>query len=171
MKARNLPVSADQLRRSAFEGNAADIRLLLDAGVNVNSGERLADSALYSAVFSGCGAKQGETEGLVGAVDVLVGAGADLKRKDDNGNTILISAAQMCGPKIVTRLVAGGADVKAANNSGMNALAMALLMHHPDSAEVLVNKGARLAPGQVQMLGASVTDARGKAILQRAAGK
>jgi hypothetical protein len=171
LKARNLPVSADQLRRSAFEGNAPDIQLLLDAGVNVNSGEKLSDSALYSGVFSGCGAKQGETEGLVNAVNVLVVAGADLKRKDDNGNTILISAAQMCGPKIVTRLIAGGADVKAANNSGMTALSMALLMHHPDSAEVLVNKGARLTPAQVQMLTASITDARGKAVLQRASGK
>jgi hypothetical protein len=36
---------------------------------------------------------------------------------------------------------------------------------------VLVNKGARLTPAQVQMLTASITDARGKAVLQRASGK
>ena len=55
--------------------------------------------------------------------------------------------------------------------SGMTPLAMALLMRHPDSAEVLVSKGARLSPSQVQMLSASVTDPRGKAIMQRAAAK
>ena len=115
--------------------------------------------------------KQGETEGLVSTVNVLIAAGADLKRKDDNGNNILMSAAQMCGPKIVSALIAAGADMKVTNGSGMTPLSMALLMHHPDSAEVMVNKGARLTPSQVQMLSASVTDPRAKAIVQRAAGK
>jgi Ankyrin repeats (3 copies) len=171
LKARKLGVSADQLRRSSLEGNAADVQSLLDAGVNVNSGAGLSDSALYFAVFSGCGGKQGETEGLVNTVNVLIAAGADLKRKDDNGNNILMSAAQMCGPRIVTALVAAGADIKLTNGSGMTPLGMALLMRHPDSAEVLVSKGARLNASQAQMLNASVTDSRAKAIIQRAAGK
>jgi len=42
-------------------------------------------------------------------------------------------------------------------------------MHHPDAAEVLANKGAKLSAQQVQMLSASATDARSKAIIQRAA--
>ena len=132
---------------------------------------RLGDSAIYFAVFSGCGEKQGETDGLVNTVNVLLAAGADVKRKDDNGNNILMSAAQMCGPKIVTALIAAGADIKVTNGSGMTPLSMALLMRHPDSAEVLVNKGARLTASQVQMLSASVADPRSKAIVQRAAGK
>jgi hypothetical protein len=171
LKARNLGVSADQLRRSSLEGNAADVQALLDAGVNVNSGSGLTDSALYFAVFSGCGDKPGETENLLKTVNVLVGAGADVKRKDDNGNNILLSAAQMCGPRIVTALIEAGADMKVTNGSGMTPLAMSLLMRHPDSAEVLVSKGARLAPSQVQMLSASVTDPRSKVIIQRAATK
>ena len=171
LKARKLGVSADQLRRSALEGNAVDVQSLLDAGVNVNSGAGLSDSALYFAVFSGCGGKQGETDGLINTVNVLIAAGADVKRKDDNGNNILMSAAQMCGPKIVASLIAAGAEVNLTNRSGMNALGMALLMHHPDSAEVLVSKGARLSASQVQMLSASAADPRSKAIIQRAAGR
>ena len=147
------------------------MKLLLDAGVNVNSGAKIGDTPLYFAVFSGCGAKKGETEALVATVDALVTAGADLKRRDDNGNTILTSAAQMCGPKIVARLIAAGADVNAASNTGITPLGMALLMHRADSAEVLVAKGARLTPAQVQMLGAAVTDPREKALVQRAATK
>lgn len=168
LQGRKLGVSADQLRRSAHEGNAADVQSLLDAGVNVNSGSGLTDSALYSAVFSGCGAKQGETSELVDTVKVLLAAGADVKRKDDNGNTILMSAAQMCGPRIVAALIVAGADVKTSNGSGMNPLAMALLMRHFDSAEVLASKGARLSTSQAQMLNASVSDPRGRAIVQRA---
>jgi hypothetical protein len=171
LKKRNLPVSADQLRRSSLEGIPADVQALLDAGVNVNSGAGLNDSALYYAVFSGCGAKKGETDGLVNTVTVLLAAGADLKRRDDNGNTILTSAAQMCGPKIVGKLIAAGAEVNVANGGGMTPLSMALLMHRPDAAEVLVASGARLSASQVQMLSTAVTDPREKAILRRAAGK
>ena len=171
LKSRKLGVSADQLRRSAQQANPAEVQALIDAGVSVNSGSGLSDSAIYAAVFSGCGASQGETDGLVNTVTTLVAAGADLKRKDDNGNDILISAAQMCGPRIVGALIAGGADIKGASTTGLSALAMALLMHHPDSAEVLVNKGARLSPSQVQMISGSATDPRSKAIIQRATGK
>jgi hypothetical protein len=171
LKKRKLGISADQLRRSSLQGNAAEVRLLLDAGVDVNSGSALGDSALYFAVFSGCGAKQGETDALVDTVNVLLAAGADVKRRDDNGNNILMSAAQMCGPRIVGMLIAAGADMKVTNGSGMTPLSMALLMRHADSAEVLVAKGARLNASQVQMLNASVTDPRAKAVIQRASGK
>lgn len=171
LKKRGLAVSTDQLQRSSLQGIPADVQALLDAGVNVNSGTGLSDSALYFAVFSGCGAKKGETDGLVNTVTVLLNAGADVKRKDDNGNTILTSAAQMCGPKIVGKLISAGAEVNVANRGGMTPLSMALLMHRPDAAEVLVASGARLSASQVQMLDASVTDAREKAILKRAAGK
>lgn len=171
LKSRKLGVSADQLRRSALEGNALDVQALLDAGVDVNSGSALSESPIYFAVFSGCGAQRGETEGLVHTVDALIGAGANLKRRDDNGNGILMSAAQMCGPSIVAHLIASGAEVNVTNKSGMNPLAMALLMQHADAAEVLVSKGARLSASQVQMLTASATDARSKAIIRRASGK
>jgi hypothetical protein len=169
LKRRGLSVSADQLRRSALAGNVADVQALLRAGVNVNSGAGLNDSPLYFAVFSGCGAKQGETDALVATVDVLVGAGADVARKDDNGNTILTGAAQMCGPQIVMRLIAAGADMNAANGGGLTPLGMALIMHRTEAAEVLVAKGARLTPAQVQRLSGAVTDPREKAILARAA--
>jgi hypothetical protein len=53
----------------------------------------------------------------------------------------------------------------------MTPLSMALLMHHPDAAEVLIAKGARLNASQVQMLNASLTDPREKAIVKRAAAK
>ncbi len=70
-----------------------------------------------------------------------------MTRKDDNGNTILTSAAQMCGPRIVTRLIAAGADMNAANGGGLTPLGMALIMHRTEVAEVLVTEGARLSAG------------------------
>ncbi len=171
LKKKGLGVSADQLRRSSMEGNADDVQALLDAGVSANSGASLNDSPIYFAVFSGCGAKSGETEGLVGTVGLLLKGGADVKRKDDNGNTILMSAAQMCGGKIVSSLIAAGADVNVANGTGITPLGMAFIMHKADAAEALVTGGARLNTTQAQMVTAMVTDPREKAILQRATRK
>ena len=171
LKTRGLGISADQLRRSSLQGKADEVQLLIDAGVNVNSGAGLSESAIYFAVFSGCGAKQGETDALVSTVGVLIAAGADLKPRDDNGNTIMMSAAQMCGPRIITQLATAGAEVNVANRSSMTPLAMALIMHHPDAAEALVARGARLSASQVQMVSGSATDARSQAIIKRATGK
>ena len=171
LKKKGLGVSADQLRRSSLEGNAVDVQALLDAGVSANGGAGLNDSPLYFAVFSGCGAKSGETDGLVSTVGLLLKGGADVKRKDDNGNTILTSAAQMCGGKIVGSLIAAGADVNVTNGSGVTPLGMAFMMHKADAAEALVTGGARLNATQAQMVTAMVTDPREKALLQRATRK
>jgi len=170
LKRHKVGVSPDQLRRSALEGKYDEVRALLDAGVDVNAGGP-SDCAIYAAVFSGCGAARGENEALVKTVDTLLGAGADVKRKDDNGNNILMSAAQMCGPKIVSKIVAAGADVNIVNGSGVSPLGMAIIMRKLDSAEVLVDKGARIDARQAEMLGNVATDARAKAIVARAAGK
>lgn len=101
-------------------------------------------------------------------VRALLDAGVDVKGKGDNGNTVLISAAQMCGPKIVSKLVAAGAEVSAVNGSGISPLSMALIMQKLDSAEVLVDKGARLDAKQAQMVSGSATSPRAKGILARA---
>ena len=171
LKKKGLGVSADQLRRSSLEGNAADVQALLDAGVSANTGAALGETPLYYAVFSGCGAKQGETDGLVSTVGILLKGGADVKRKDDNGNTILMSAAQMCGGKIVSSLLAAGADANVTNGSGITPLGMSFMMHKADAAEALVNAGARLNAQQAQMVTAMVTDPKEKALLARATKK
>ena len=132
LKTKNVGVSADQLRRAALEGNFNQVRALIDAGVDVNAGT-WSESPLYAAVFSGCGAVQGENENLVKTVDALLAAGADVKRKDDNGNNILMSAAHMCGGKITAKLLGAGADPNVVNGSGVSPLGMALIMQKLDA--------------------------------------
>jgi len=90
------------------------VQALLDAGVSANGGAGLNDSPLYFAVISGCGAKGCETDALVSTVGMLLKGGADVKCKDDNGNTIMTSAAQMCGGKIVGSLTAAQATMVSA---------------------------------------------------------
>ncbi len=171
LKAHDLGASADQLRLSAQVGDAAAVKALLDAGVDVNAAGVLEQTPLYSLAFSGCGAASGENDGLAQTAQTLIAAGANVKLSGENGNTALISAAQMCGPRIVGLLVSAGAPVNAVNGSGMTALSMALIMQKLDAAEVLVNKGARLSPQQAAMLSGSATTSRAKALIKRASGK
>ena len=170
LKKKNVGVSSEQLFRSSLQGNFNEVRALIDAGVDVNAGT-WSESPLYGAVFSGCGAAGGENEALIKTVDALLGAGADVKRKDDNGNNIVMSAAQMCGGKIVAKLIAAGADPNIVNGSGVSPLAMALIMKKLDAAEVLVDEGARLDAKQAMMVSGSATDARSKAIIAKATAK
>ncbi len=168
LKKKGLGASTEQLRVSSLKGNPDEVHALLDAGAKVNGGATPHDSPLVAAVFSGCGAKGGETEDLEKTVDLLLAAGADVKKKDDNGNTPLFGAAQMCGPKIVGKLLAAGAEPNLVNGSGVSPLGMALIMQKLDSAEVLVEKGAKLDEKQLQMVSGVATSDRAKAIVTRA---
>ncbi len=167
LKDRRLGVSADQLRISSLEGDFEAVQALLEAGVDANAGEA-SESPLVRAVFSGCGKEGGENDSLIRTVEVLVAAGADPNRKDDNNNTALMSAAQMCGPAIVERLIAAGAEVNYKNGSGISPLAMALILGKVDSAQVLVDKGARLDKAQVEMLSGLPPNPRAQEIIKKA---
>ena len=168
LRARDIGVSVDSLQRAAHESNAQDVKELLKAGVPVD-GDGGNDTPLLTAMTA-C-SNEGETDLIVDVVDLLLKNGADVKRKDDNNNTPLITAAQYCGAKVVNRLIAAGADVNAMNGSSMTPLTIALVMGRFDAAEALVAKGARLTADQAKMINASVSDPRGKAIAAKATAK
>jgi hypothetical protein len=165
LRMREIEVSADSLHRAAFEANYEDVKQLLKAGVPVD-GEGGNDTPLLAAM-TGC-SKEGETDLIVDVVDLLVAKGADVKRKDDNANTPLITAAQYCGAKVVNRLIAAGADVNAMNGSSMTPLMIALVMGRFDAADALVARGAKLNAQQAEVMKNSVSDPRGKAIVAKA---
>jgi hypothetical protein len=168
LRMREIDVSPDSLHRAAFEANYEDVKQLLKAGVPVD-GEGGNDTPLLAAM-TGC-TREGETDLVVNVVDLLVTKGADLKRKDDNANTPLITAAQYCGARVVNRLIAGGADVNAMNGSSMTPLMIALVMGRFDAADALVAKGGKLNAQQAEVMKNSVSDARGKAIIAKATAK
>jgi hypothetical protein len=162
LKSRKLGASPDQLHRSAMEGKADEVRALLAAGVPVDAD----NGAALIGAMSAC-SSEGETAELVEVVGVLVEAGADLKRLDDNKNTPLITAAQYCGDKVVSKLVAGGANVNVTNGSGMTPLMIAIFSNRYEAAEALVAKGAKLTKDQAAMVSA-MPDPRAKALAQKA---
>lgn len=168
LKSRKVGVSHDQMMRSAIESKADEILALLDAGVDPNAGQpgsRPIDNAL-----SACAHDGGENDAILATLDALIKGGADLKARDGNQNTPLISAAQYCGARVVNLLVAAGAEVNIVNGSTITPLMMALIMDHLDAAEALVAKGARLTAQQAQIAGTK-DDPRVKAIVKKAMAK
>lgn len=168
LRTRDIDVSVDSLHRAAFEANYDDVKHLLMAGVPVDGNGSINTPLL--AAMTGC-TREGETDLVVNVVDLLVTKGADVKRKDDNANTPLITAAQYCGPRVVNRLIAAGADVNAVNGSGMTPVMIALVMGRFDAADALVAKGAKLNAQQAEIMKNSVSDPRGKAIVAKAMAK
>ncbi len=168
---RGLSASTDALRDAARRADADAVKALLDAGIAPDTGvSDLTQTPVYFAVAQGCASQGEETDWLVETVRLLVAAGADLSRVDDNRNTVLVSAAQYCGPRVIGVLVDGGASVNVRNGSGTSPLALALLMSRFDAAEALVAKGARLTK-QDQPMVSGVVDPRGKALIQKASGR
>jgi hypothetical protein len=169
LEERNLGVSFDQLRRSAIEAEPEEVQALIDAGVDVNAGSAV-DAPIIRAL-SACAHQGGENERILATIDVLLAAGADLKKMDDNKNTPLMSAAQYCGAGAVKKLIEAGAEVNVTNGSGVNPLTMALIMSKLDAAEVLADKGARLSADQVTMVSSIATDERAKGIVKKASAR
>ena len=118
-----------------------------------------------------CAHDGGENDQHVATIKALIAGGADLKRKDDNSNTPLMSAAQYCGAKVVKLLLDAGAEPAPRNGSGITPLGMAMIMSHFDAAEALVAGGARLDAKEAEMVSGSATDERAKAILKKATAK
>jgi hypothetical protein len=165
---RGIKVSTESLRTAARNADAEAVKALLDAGVAADTGAADAtQTPLYFAVAQACHSQGAETDWLVQTVSLLVTAGADVDKMDDNKNTPMMHAAQYCGPKIIGVLAAAGAKVDVKNGSGVSPLAMALIMSNFDAAEALVAKGARIAKSDAAMV-SGVTDPRGKAIVQKA---
>ena len=168
---RGITVSTDALRDAARRADPESVKALLDAGIAPDTGAATLDETpIYFATAIACHSQGADTDWLVETVKILVAAGADLSRLDDNRNTVLVSAAQYCGPRVIAALVEGGAKVGVRNGGGVSPLILALIVSNFDAAEALVAKGARLGKDDMVMV-SGVTDERGKAIVRKASGK
>jgi hypothetical protein len=168
LRTRDLGVSLDQMRLSAINGKADEIEALLAAGVDPNAGEA-GDVPLIRAMLR-C-SSDGESEVVVATVAALLKGRADVKRKDDNQNTPLMSAAQYCGGRVVGQLLAAGAEVAPRNGSGITPLGMSILLGRWDASEALIENGARLDATEAQMVTGYAVDERSTKVVKAASSK
>jgi ankyrin repeat protein len=89
----------EDLRRAAQSGNTAEVRSLLDAGIEVNATDNVGYTALMWA--SGMGHPE--------VAKLLIETGADINAQNNNGRTALMHASQAGHTEIVELLKRAGA--------------------------------------------------------------
>lgn len=170
LRTRSVGVSVDSLSNAIGQSRSDVVEALLDAGVDVNAPGPAGMSLLVTGVMVACSNKN-PLDAQLATLDLLVRRGVEVDRKDERGNTVLISAVQSCPLPIVEKLVASGAAPNPVNAQQFTPLKMAFVGGHWDIADFLVGKGARLTAKEAdQLFFEKPTDPAQLAILRRATG-
>lgn len=168
IRQRRLRASEAQLETSAREADVEAVEALLDAGFSANT-SGMGGSVLSAAAGMACMSASGDADRRVKTVRLLIARGADVKARDEVGNTVLIRAAKSCALPVVEALVDAGADIRAMNKEGLTPLAVALGGQNWDVAEYLVERGARLKKADIDAIFFEPpTDEKQLAIIRRA---
>lgn len=127
------PVSEDQLRQAAYEGEDSMVRELLGQGVNVNAADVDGRTAIMFAAFNG------HSEIL----RTLVNAGAMVDVRDAMGNTALMYASTGPFPESVLLLLEEGADPNTVDSDEhFSAVMHAASEGHLEVVKILIEHGA-----------------------------
>jgi len=130
--------SSERLAQYAAQGDATVVRLLLQAGVDVNATDpRRQVSALHNAA----------AQGHLALLTMLVERGAAVDRPDWHGNTPLINAAWHGHLDAVKLLHTGGARLDTVTAEGQTALSVATYSRNQALIDYLQMHQAPPAPG------------------------
>lgn len=140
-----------------YMDNPAAMKILIDAGADVNcvgeSGRTPLFEAIYTAYMAEEGYKQGDgvwihtTLYYIESIRLLIAAGANVNAKTKGGYTPLHQASMSFRghtdlPEIIHILLAAGAKVDARNNDGVTPLMWAAECNAVENAEALIAAGA-----------------------------
>jgi ankyrin repeat protein len=114
------------------------VRLLLEAGADVNAQDNAGDTALMKLADI----DRRWCPSPVEAVRVLLAAGARLDLRDRTGATVLVRDARQGKKEILCLLLAAGADVEARTADGSTALIVAAAAQPPAALLPLLRAGA-----------------------------
>lgn len=117
----------------AARGGDAELKALLNRGVNINATDEDGETALMEAADS----RNAET------VRVLIANGANVNAADEDGETALMIAADEGNAEVVRLLIEAGANVNARDEDGETALDKAIDERNHQVAEQLRAAGAR----------------------------
>ena len=129
---KTIPGPDGDLIRAAAAGDLEAARQAMDKGAK-------ADAATSDTTALLAAAHYGHRE----IVDLLLGQGADINKKDDQVGTTPLMAAIVGGePEIADLLVKRGADVNLKTKDGVSALFCAVAIEHPGLVSMLMERGA-----------------------------
>jgi hypothetical protein len=173
IEAHHSMVSGYSLGRAAADADTELVEALLDAGVDVNAPLPAGSTPLAEAAGSGCVSveRHPPLADRLATIDLLIARGAEVKRLDNGGNTLLVGAVH-CPLPVMEKLLAAGASAKTVGDTGFGPLQFALANGKWDLAELLVNHGARMSQKSVDELFFEKPDDPAKlALLKKATAK
>lgn len=173
IQARRSMVSGYSLGRAAADADTELVEALLDAGVDVNSPLPAGSIPLAEAAGSGCVSVEHHPPlaDRLATIDLLIARGADVKRLDNGGNTLLVGAVH-CPLPVMEKLIAAGVSATTVGETGFGPLQFALANGHWDMAELLVEHGARMSKKSIDELFFEKPDDPAKlALLKKATAK
>ena len=121
-----------KLHDAAKDGDAELVKLLIDAGTDVNKANANEWTPLCTA------AANGRTD----CVKLLINAGADVNKADEDSETPLFTAAANGHAECMKLLIDAGADVNKVDKEGWTPLSTAALEGHTECVKLLINVGA-----------------------------
>jgi hypothetical protein len=164
-------VSALGLSQAAIRADAEVVAALLDLGFDVNAPLLSGKTALELVAGEGCAGHEARVDARLATIDLLIQRGADVTRKDKDGNTVLMCAVH-CPVPVVEKLIAAGASFQTADSQGYTPLAIAFANDRWDIAELLVARGARVSQRAIDKLFFELPTDPGKlALIRRATAK
>lgn len=121
------------LLRSIFSNDVEIVRMVLDAGADVNAATKDGETALMGAAV-----------GKLDIAKLLIERGANVDAQNSSGDTALIRAVSQDHTEIVRVLLDAGWDIDARNRVGKTALSIAIDRGNTEIAEILRARKARM---------------------------
>ena len=125
------------LHNAAWNGREAVVKLLLSKGAEADPKLTTGVTPLFNAAGPGA-----ERNGKA-CVEILLARGADINVTDDQGRTLLHTAAYYGNKEVTEILLAHGEAVNVKNKRGETPLQVATNSHHPAIVELLRQHGAK----------------------------
>ncbi len=149
LRQNGISVTYDALSDAIGQGRAEIVATLLSAGLQVG-GEQTerAAMAVLNGLTSACSLGPVPSEQIGRALTLVTAGGLPPNRADENGNTLLMSAAQFCPAPVAAALLDLGAAPDPVNKQRFTPLQMALVSGKWDVVGVLVDHGARITAAQ-----------------------
>src|SRR6478735_7524962 len=114
-----------QLHAAAARGDIEGVAYALQRGTPVDALDRSKSTALSAALQGGSSLPGAASHSNLAVLKLLLDAGAEIEKRDDQGCPPLLRAAGVSDPALLDELLARGADPRFVTKSGYTALVFA----------------------------------------------